>query len=65
MPKGQETVVRGAWVLSMGPEGAIRDGAVGFDAKGEIRQVGGFEEVSAAMPVALRAAKSAVSRAAS
>jgi 5-methylthioadenosine/S-adenosylhomocysteine deaminase len=53
MPKGQETVVRGAWVLSMGPEGAIRDGAVGFDAKGEIRQVGGFEEVSAAMPDAV------------
>jgi 5-methylthioadenosine/S-adenosylhomocysteine deaminase len=44
---GQETVVRGAWVLSMGAEGAIRDGAVSFDADGTITAVGPFDEVMA------------------
>lgn len=50
MNERRDTVVRGAWVLSMGPEGAIRDGAVGFDSDGEIRKVGTFSEVAAAMP---------------
>jgi len=46
------TVVRGAWALTMGPAGAIRDGAVAFDHDGSILEVGTFEEVSASHPEA-------------
>lgn len=34
------TIVRGAWVLTMGPEGALRDAAVSFDETGRITGVG-------------------------
>ena len=34
------TIVRGAWVLTMGPEGALRDAAVAFDESGAITGVG-------------------------
>jgi len=50
MSPARETVVRGAWVIPMGPRVPIRDGAVGFDQSGAITVVGGFEEVAAAMP---------------
>lgn len=36
----------------MGPQGAIRDGAVAFDSSGEILRVGPFEQVAAEMPEA-------------
>lgn len=44
------TIVRGAWVLTMGSGGAIRDGAVAFDADGAITAVGKAEELIAADP---------------
>lgn len=44
---GGTTIIRGAWVLSMGPAGAIRDGAVAIGADGSILGVGSFDEVSA------------------
>lgn len=44
------TIVRGAWVLSMGPQGAIREGAVAFDSTGQITAVGKAEELIAADP---------------
>lgn len=43
-------LVRGAWVLTMGPEGAIRDGAVAFDETGAITATGSAEELLAANP---------------
>ena len=45
-----DTVVRGAWLLSMGPAGAIRDGAVAFGADGQILEVGPAAEVIAHHP---------------
>jgi cytosine/adenosine deaminase-related metal-dependent hydrolase len=39
------TVVRGAWVLTMGPQGAIRDGAVAFDSDGSVLEVGPADSV--------------------
>jgi len=39
------TIVRGAWVLTMGPAGAIRDGAVAFDSSGAITAVGPAAEL--------------------
>jgi len=44
------TIVRGAWALTMGPAGAIREGAVGFDSEGAITAVGSAEELIAANP---------------
>ena len=44
------TIVRGAWVLTMGPQGAIREGAVAFDSDGAITAVGKAEELIAANP---------------
>ncbi len=44
---GTATVVRGAWVLTMGPAGAIRDGAVMIGNDGSILEVGSFEQVTA------------------
>lgn len=44
------TIVRGAWALTMGPEGAIREGAVAFSADGAITGVGRAEELIAAHP---------------
>lgn len=41
------TIVRGAWVLTMGPAGTIREGAVAFAGDGSILEVGSFDEVSA------------------
>lgn len=34
------TIVRGAWVLTMGPQGALRDSAVAFDEAGRITEIG-------------------------
>ena len=48
----QTTIVRGAWALTMGPAGAIREGAVAFDADGAITAVGKAEELIAANPEA-------------
>ncbi len=45
-----DTVVRGAWALTMGPGGAIRNGAVAFDADGAITAVGEAEELIASRP---------------
>ncbi len=50
MSREGATVVRGAWVLTMGPAGAIRDGAVAFDSDGSITGVGSAEELIAANP---------------
>ena len=44
------TIVRGAWALTMGPAGAIREGAVAFDESGSILSVGKAEELIAANP---------------
>ena len=44
------TIVRGAWVLTMGPAGAIREGAVAFGADGEIGAVGDAGALIAANP---------------
>lgn len=44
-----EFLVRGEWVLTVGPEGEVRDGAVHIDG-GEIRGVGSWTELSAAHP---------------
>jgi 5-methylthioadenosine/S-adenosylhomocysteine deaminase len=46
------TVVRGAWVLTMGPQGALRDAAIAFGSDGAIIEVGPAGEVSAAHPEA-------------
>lgn len=44
------TIVRGAWVLTMGPAGALRDAAVAFDADGRITAVGDPAELLATNP---------------
>lgn len=44
------TIVRGAWALTMGPAGAIREGGVAFDGAGRITAVGTAEELIAANP---------------
>ncbi|MCB0830886.1 MAG: amidohydrolase family protein, partial [Solirubrobacterales bacterium] len=44
------TIVRGAWALTMGPGGAIREGAVAFDGDGRITAVGKAVELAAADP---------------
>ncbi|MCB0828096.1 MAG: amidohydrolase family protein [Solirubrobacterales bacterium] len=44
------TIVRGAWLLTMGPQGAIRDGAVAFDRDGAITAVGDPAELIATNP---------------
>ena len=41
-------IVRGNWVLTMGPRGALRNAAVAFDAEGRIVGVGPADEVIAA-----------------
>ncbi len=46
------TVVRGAWVLTMGPEGPLRDAAVAFGGSGEITAVGPAEQVISENPEA-------------
>ncbi len=46
----ETTIVRGAWALTMGPGGAIREGAVAFDGSGAITAVGKAEELIAANP---------------
>ena len=43
-PRGADVLIRGAWVLTMGAEGAIRDGAVRVGG-GRIREIGGFAEL--------------------
>ncbi|HNC94075.1 MAG TPA: hypothetical protein PLJ64_11110, partial [Solirubrobacterales bacterium] len=44
------TIVRGAWALTMGPAGAIREGAVAFDGDGAISAVGPADQLIAADP---------------
>jgi len=48
-PGPQNTLVRGAWVLTMGPAGALRDAAVHLR-DGEIVAVDSYDELSAALP---------------
>jgi cytosine/adenosine deaminase-related metal-dependent hydrolase len=43
-------VVRGAWVLTMGPAGAIREGAVAIGADGSILEVGPAEALLESQP---------------
>jgi 5-methylthioadenosine/S-adenosylhomocysteine deaminase len=45
----QDTLVRGSWVLTMGPLGALRDAAVHLKG-GEIVAVGSYAELSATLP---------------
>ena len=45
----REALVRGAWVLTMGPSGALRDAAV-YIKDGEIAAVESYEKLSAALP---------------
>jgi len=47
---GAVTIVRGAWVLTMGPAGALRDAAVAFDPDGRITAVGDPAELLATNP---------------
>lgn len=47
---GTVTIVRGAWVLTMGPAGALRDAAVAFDADGRITAIGDPAELLATSP---------------
>ncbi len=49
-PVSEVTIVRGAWVLTMGPQGAIRDGAVAFDGDGAITAIGDPAELIATNP---------------
>ena len=44
------SIVRGNWVLTMGPRGALRNAAVVFDGEGRIMEVGAADEVIAANP---------------
>lgn len=44
------TIVRGAWVLTMGPLGALRDAAVAFDESGSITGVGPAANLLAVNP---------------
>jgi len=46
----ESVIVRGSWVLTMGPQGAIRDGAVVFDGEGTIISVGRWEDLAASNP---------------
>ncbi len=46
--KDAAVIVRGNWVLTMGPRGALRNAAVAFDAEGRIVGVGPADEVIAA-----------------
>lgn len=51
MSEGAETLVRGAWVMTMAPEAElIRDGAVVISAEGSIAAADEFERLSAAHP---------------
>jgi len=47
---GSVTIVRGAWVLTMGPAGALRDAAVAFDGDGRIIATGKPDELLAVNP---------------
>lgn len=49
LPEKGNALIRGAWVLTMGPEGAIEDGAVRI-ADGAIQEVGEFEQIAARNP---------------
>lgn len=49
LPTRQEVLVRGAWVLTVGPAGNLADGAVHLR-DGEIVAVGTFDELRAAAP---------------
>lgn len=49
-PTSDATIVRGAWVLTMGPQGALRDGAVAFDGAGAITAIGDPAELIATNP---------------
>ena len=49
LPPRQEVLVRGAWVLTVGPAGRIADGAVHLR-DGEIVAVGTFDDLHAASP---------------
>ena len=44
------TIVRGAWVLTMGPQGALRDAAVSFDESGRLLAVGPAADLLAVNP---------------
>ena len=44
------TIVRGAWALTMGPAGAIREGAVAFDGDGAISAVGPADQLMPPIP---------------
>ena len=44
VPPGEQLIVRGAWVLTMGPDGAIEDGAVHIEGGG-ITRVGPYREL--------------------
>jgi 5-methylthioadenosine/S-adenosylhomocysteine deaminase len=49
LPERVETLVRGAWVLTVGPHGAVRDGAVHLH-DGHVLAVGPFDELRAQLP---------------
>ncbi|MEX1134563.1 MAG: amidohydrolase family protein [Acidimicrobiia bacterium] len=49
MPEQSDALIRGAWVLSMGPSGPVRDGAVRI-ADGNVQAVGPFEDLMARTP---------------
>lgn len=49
LPARSETLVRGAWVLTMGPDGHLRDGAVHLR-DGALAAVGPFAALRAALP---------------
>lgn len=49
VPEQSDALIRGAWVLSMGQSGPIRDGAVRI-ADGKVQAVGSFEDLMALTP---------------
>jgi len=49
LPERVETLVRAAWVLTVGPDGDVADGAVHVR-DGEIVAVGGYDELRADLP---------------
>jgi len=50
LPGRERILVRGAWALTSGPDGAIRDGAVLIAADGGIESVGTYAELRKAAP---------------
>lgn len=49
LPPPSEALIRGAWVLTMGQRGAVRDGAVRI-VDGQVTEVSVFEELSSRWP---------------